>query len=874
MKKIYAIAHTHWDFEWYFTRQEARVQFAFHMDEVLNALSTNQLDYYLLDGQMSIIVDYLADNPDSAPAIKRFVKAGRLFIGPWYTQIDEMTTSGEAAVHNLRLGLKAANQLGGAMPVGYLPDSFGQSQDIPKLYSGFGIHDAVFWRGLPVEKSHKFFNWVSSDGSIVKVANLTNGYSTGVPFVSGQSKEVVTGVLADPDPITILPVGSDQRPVDLNLKKTIATVNAEQPARVQVKESNYPAVFGQVASDQLPTLTGEFIDPSTSKIHRGIYSSRADLKQLYDHLERSMTYVVQPLSVQAQQFGIPIKAGTMNSVWQTIAMGQAHDSAGGCNSDLTNRDIYARGTDALEAAESLRNYLLRKMSVSLEGSHPDDGSLVFWNPLPVKVDEVREATIATTNPSFKLTINDHAVSFDLLTQKKVNAGLLTRDSQAKYDKWYYVSTIALRTRISATDWVRYEVQENTSVISPVVLTSAKEIENDAYKVIFDDGKLLLQAKHGPKKTYSLTVEDGGDEGDTYDYSPPYRDTITRFDFTGAKISTQQSATTQRLILNGHWRMAQDIHQRDTQTTDGRVDYTLTLTLLTGDESIRFKIDLDNQARDHRMRLILDGAAPATASYADTQFGTIKRPVVDPHLKDWQKVGYHEEPTSLRPMIHFANLHNTVESITFLGLGEKDFQVIGDKFDSLALTLFRGVGYLGRPDLKRRPGKASGMINKSMATPDSQLLGKMSFAGAVVISKQYNPQRLQEQYLKLTQDNLYYQNQVLDQYTTPIQFFRTNTLGKPLGHAPLVELVGNQVTLSSYAPSVDGTGCELRLYNPRTEAVSNPGKLILTKACNLTINDLAGQVIDSVASQTTTLTMQSFKPGEIRTYGIFPIQLDL
>lgn len=88
---------------------------------------------------------------------KKFVMAGRLFIGPWYTQIDEMTTAGESAVHNLRLGLRAANKLGGAMPVGYLPDSFGQSQDIPKLYGGFGIHNAVFWRGLPLEKNHKFF---------------------------------------------------------------------------------------------------------------------------------------------------------------------------------------------------------------------------------------------------------------------------------------------------------------------------------------------------------------------------------------------------------------------------------------------------------------------------------------------------------------------------------------------------------------------------------------------------------------------------------------------------------------------------------------------------------------------------------------------
>ena len=126
MQKVHVIAHTHWDFEWYFTRQQARVQFAYHMAEVLQALADNQLDSYLLDGQLAIVDDYLQTNPDKRAAMMRFVKARRLFIGPWYTQIDEMVTSGEAIVRNLQLGHRLAADLGGVMKVGYLPDSFGQ----------------------------------------------------------------------------------------------------------------------------------------------------------------------------------------------------------------------------------------------------------------------------------------------------------------------------------------------------------------------------------------------------------------------------------------------------------------------------------------------------------------------------------------------------------------------------------------------------------------------------------------------------------------------------------------------------------------------------------------------------------------------------
>lgn len=114
-----------------------------------------------------------------------------------------------------------------------------------------------------------------------------------MPFVTGKSGQVVRDVLADPDAVSILPVGSDQLPVTLNLKQVIKRVNTENVGKLEVMETNYPAVFSAIGRTTLPTLEGEFIDPSTSKIHRGIYSSRADLKQLYDHLERLMTTVVE-----------------------------------------------------------------------------------------------------------------------------------------------------------------------------------------------------------------------------------------------------------------------------------------------------------------------------------------------------------------------------------------------------------------------------------------------------------------------------------------------------------------------------------------------------------------------------------------------------
>ena len=42
-----------------------------------------------------------------------------------------------------------ASELGGVMPVGYLPDMFGHVAQMPQLLRLAGIEHAVVWRGVP-----------------------------------------------------------------------------------------------------------------------------------------------------------------------------------------------------------------------------------------------------------------------------------------------------------------------------------------------------------------------------------------------------------------------------------------------------------------------------------------------------------------------------------------------------------------------------------------------------------------------------------------------------------------------------------------------------------------------------------------------------
>ena len=67
------------------------------------------------------------------------------------------------------------------MKIGYLPDSFGQSSQMPMIYNQFGIHRSMFWRGtserMGTDKTEFFHE--SEDGSKVLCQLLPLGYAIG-----------------------------------------------------------------------------------------------------------------------------------------------------------------------------------------------------------------------------------------------------------------------------------------------------------------------------------------------------------------------------------------------------------------------------------------------------------------------------------------------------------------------------------------------------------------------------------------------------------------------------------------------------------------------------------------------------------------------
>ncbi|WP_028862637.1 glycosyl hydrolase-related protein [Psychromonas aquimarina] len=879
-KTFHVIAHTHWDFEWYFSTHESLIQLIYHMEEVMSSLESGETDSYLLDGQLSIVEDYLEQCPEQTQRFTALVESGKLVIGPWYTQTDQLIIGGESIVRNLACGIRLGEKYGRVMKIGYVPDSFGQSIDMPKIYRGVGIDKTVFWRGLCSDLcASREFNWSCEDGSRVLAYNIKNGYFTGSYIIDFDDPASLCelsaeGTLANH---VAVPLGGDQRYIDTNIKSRIALCNHNN-ADYFLKESSYQQLFEAIQAEELdlPEIRGEMIDGQVSKIHRSIYSSRYDHKYLNDRIERRLSYQLEPLMVMAGSLGIASKPCLLGNIWKVIMRNHAHDSAGGCNTDKTNKIIAARYEQADQMSGSAVDYLVRKIAESQQGGI--DGRLTIFNTLPYAREQVVNVNISTQSQYFLLTDSDgKQIEFDCLKSEKCYRGTIQKDAADNDpDKYYYQSDIEFIYPLGASSFVSLQVTELDKPVQESIMPLTAEcreaqIGNAHYQLTCKDGQFTLLDKCQQRCWPDcIALHNMGDDGDTYDYSPPEHDWLLALNWSQARVSVTKGSQSQTLFVEGEWALPKDLAARRNKELNGNITYKLAFRLQSEGASqqgcpLLIEAEFDNQVLDHRMQLVVTAPISTRTSWADTPFGTVERVNESEHLFNWSAVGWKEEPSPIYPMLHFVNMHDKNCSLTLFTQGGKEYEVLAD--NKLALTLFRCVGWLGKPDLQRRPGIASGQQFKYIATPDSQMQGNIHFDCALLIESEFKPASLQRQWQQYSVKPLYYQNQSLNQFTNTLKYFVMHPLAEKIADSYSGCLIDcPELVVSALKPADDGNGFIIRLYNPGSETVREPGSISLPDSVNSIIEtDLLENAVSAICFVKGKVNLKAFAAKQIKTF---------
>ena len=392
---IHLVPHTHWDREWYRPFQSFRMQLVDLVDRVLEMLEAEPDFAFTLDGQLATIDDYLEIRPEQADRIRRHVASGRLAIGPWQILMDEFLVSGETLVRNLERGWDRAEDFGGPMKVGYLPDMFGHVAQMPQLLRRAGLADAVVWRGIPGAIDRHAFRWEAPDGSWVRAEYLPAGYGNAaylfaVPAALEPAAERF-GEWARPwfgtDPVLAM-YGTDHTAPVPELAGLVSRLNEVQAAaRMRISTLAQYIEAAPPVGEADPCWRGEMRSGARANVLMGVASARIDIKQAAGRAERALERYAEPLTaLHVAPEAWP--AAFLRLAWGKVIENSAHDSICGCSIDPVVAQVLVRFAEADQIATTLA----RRAAVVVASSAPR-GSLVVLNPTPARREGLAEAQL-------------------------------------------------------------------------------------------------------------------------------------------------------------------------------------------------------------------------------------------------------------------------------------------------------------------------------------------------------------------------------------------------------------------------------------------------------------------------------------------------
>jgi alpha-mannosidase len=567
-------------------------------------------------------------------------------------------------------------------------------------------------------------------------------------------------------------------------------------------------------------IEGELTATQKSRIHNTIRSQRYDIKKLNYEVELKILNVLEPLAVIGQSLGFRYPQAWLDGMWKQLFDVHAHDSIGGCNSDDTNRDIVKRLEKVERVADGLLNILKKQMTEAVSNKLGKDNVFVFFNTNAAVFSGSVEAVLFTKSSHFKVKgLDGSEVAVEAIDQEYISGGkkiVVTAEGEKQVEVPGYYRTVVMveLAGVSALGYKTFiveEVEEGMKKLEEVEQTS---IENEHVKVEFVDGNVTLTQKEmGVKIPQLLRFENVGDAGDSYDFSPLEGDELIFLE-KGELLSVEKGELSQKLLLKHEALVPANLEDRQAEINSESLVIISTLEVRKDEKVVRVQHNIDNSVEDHRVRVLLGtGFENPEASFADQGFGLIERGAENPYMKDWKKNGFAEAPVPIYALENFVGVTDGDSTFAAITRGIKEYELVGGE---LALTLFRSVGLLGKDDLAWRPGRASGINNKVVYTPDAQMKQQMVFEYGIYVGAA-EPVALFSETDHYIGRHISYQKQALNTFEERLERFEIPYPVKELADSvSLLEVSNPSVVMSSCKRAYDDHSVVVRLFNPTEE----------------------------------------------------------
>ncbi len=866
---LHVVSHTHWDREWYQSRERFRLRLVDLLDHLLVILDQDPaFAHFHLDSQTIVLEDYLEVRPEREADLRRHIQAGRIEVGPWYVLNDTYLTSGESTVRNLLLGTRQAARLGRVGRIGHLPDQFGNVSQLPQIFRDFGLADAVVGRGISAADVPVEFVWEAPDGSRVLCSYLVGWYNN-AQRLDPDPERAAAQLRAAAQHIRrhgrshqlLLMNGVDHLEAQEDLSPILAAV-APRLAPDSVRHSTLSAYFAALRQELGleegpggPVWHGEMRQQNhRHNVLNGTLSARMYLK-LHNHAcQVSLERWAEPWSAIAGMLGEERHQAQLWTAWRALLQNHPHDSICGCSVDAVHQDMLPRFRHAREIAGELTRrahvWIGQRIQAQLpDGTGPDGRgrvALAVFNAAAQPLDALCTATLdfPPDVPGARLRLRDAATGAEVPC-RVLRQGPVQRLVTGPVSLPRPVASGRMEVRFLARDLppLGYRTFIAERVGGFPFVYGGERLPDDAGLAAYLEGDRL----GGENAHLQLTIQDngtftlctlGGDEehlfpglgllvddgeaGDEYLHEPPAADTtVTGF------------ASRPQITLAEHgpdwlcWSIRGEMRVPGGLTADRQarcpealgLPVELRLTLVRDCPWLAVEVRIDNTAADHRLRLVFPTGFAFDASEAAIPFDVVSRPVVLP--AGWEAQGNH-------PAQAFVDVHATGadRGLALLLDGTPEYHAMGTPGgpagQAVALTLLRCTDVVGdNPGFDRAPdGQCPGPLTVRLAVLPHR--GDWRAAGLHAAAERFQlpPRPLQ---LGLEPEVRRFRAEA---GPGPNPFVPPD----PVPHLPpahsflAVEVLG--AVFSALKPAEAGAGLIVRLFNPGAEAVS--GRLRLDR----------------------------------------------
>jgi mannosylglycerate hydrolase len=563
--------------------------------------------------------------------------------------------------------------------------------------------------------------------------------------------------------------GTDHQLPQPWLGDLVASANATQSVYRFAITSLPEYLAEQPAPDDLPTWTGELRSGARANVLMGVASNRVDVHRACAHAERALERRAEPLSaLLLPRDRYPDRL--LADGWRNLVLNSAHDSCCACSADEVVDAVVVRYQEARQIGDALTRDALRALAANVDAQPgstivsnptrvarggvvnvvvPGDGpvQLVSHDGVPCPTQVVR----TLGGEGFTALVVGRKVRWVLeLIRGPEFAGAriarVTRRAVAA-DDWEYTFHAArageplvdleylrdellslgdggaiLRFRqtlpparevvfradpVPGFGWRTYVASDGAGPPSGLSV-EGRTLENEhlVVEVDADHGTFTVTTTDGIVIAGCNRLVDGGDGGDTYNYSPPLDDEIVDTpEFVRVDVLDRGPVRASLLVtaLYELPRHALGDERLCTRRSDerSRVEVLTTLELRAGERFVRVHTELENTCRDHRLRAHFPLPAPVRGSDAECAFAVVHRALT-------AEGGPNEVGLPTFVSRRFVDCSDGSVGLALVHDGLLEYEVVTREEGAgseLALTLLRCVGYLSRSELSMRPNPA-------------------------------------------------------------------------------------------------------------------------------------------------------------------------